>query len=118
MDGVTQKIEAALAFRFRGTDQGRLVLPPWIEQEPGAGLNDAAQIIFLKELVHPIHLFGQISFVRIERMVIERYGDTAVAKFSEDVYRVFQAMMGETIRVVAEEHTAMVRFQFYLSQSI
>ena len=75
---------------------------PRIEQEPSPGLDDTSQSQFLKECANGGQLQRQVSIVRIERVIIDCDRCAPVTKPSKNLERVFQAVMGKAIGVVAE----------------
>ena len=83
------------------------MLAAGIEQESRAGFEHATELEPGEPLADFIAVAG-CGVVRVEVVHIGRDRDSAVAEFGENFDGVFQPMMREPVRVVAEEHAANV----------
>ena len=79
------------------------MLPPRIEQEAGAGFDDAAYVLSMEKLLCFAKL-PRVRFVWVERVMIECQRYALVTKIGENLQRVRQSMVGKAIGVVTEVH--------------
>ena len=75
-----------------------------IEQESGAGFDDAAKVVLLQRGGDLVELCVDSLVVRIECAVIERDRDALVANFGQQRDCVEQVVVGKAVGVVGEEH--------------
>src|SRR6185312_5303471 len=102
--GAAQEIEPNRPLRGIGAEQRRLMLAPWIEQKTRAGFDDDAEMEFAESIAKEGKQASRVGIVRIERVIVQRQGDAAIAEVRQDSQGVVEPMMGETIGVVAETH--------------
>src|SRR5262249_272086 len=99
-----EKIQSPLPFLGRRADQRRLVLLPRIEQESRSRLDHAAELQPFEQRADALRLTEPIRRERIERGVVQGDRDTLITQVGENEQGIVEAVMGEPVGVVAEEH--------------
>ena len=75
-----------------------------VKQEAGPGLDHTAQVQTLQERANGIGSSWKVRRQGIERVIVQREGDAAIAELGENREGVFQAVVGEAVGVVADTH--------------
>src|SRR4051812_40193479 len=76
----------------------------WVEQITRAGLNDRSQSMLREQRFGFAELAMEVFAVRIEACEVERDGDALVAQIREQLDRRRQAVLRESVGVVANPH--------------
>jgi hypothetical protein len=85
-------------------EQGGLVFVERIEQEAGAGFDNALQTQAIEKSRYFGDLMGKLGRGGVEGVVIERDSDTLKTQICQDAQGIFQAVVGKAVGVVPEEH--------------
>jgi hypothetical protein len=101
---LTQKVEPSLPFFRGGADQRRLMFAPRIQQKPRSRFDHTAQLQPFQLPAQRRHSFWQVRLERVQDVMVEGDPNGPVTKFREDFQSILQAMMGEAVGVIAEQH--------------
>jgi len=75
-----------------------------VKEETCSGFDDTAEFTFSEDSGYSTKLIRKVPIAGIESTVVQSDRNAAIAKIGQDVQGVFEAMVSETVGVVAEEH--------------